>query len=38
MGRAEDIFERISREGEAAIDEFILTRKSEELFSTLSTP
>jgi hypothetical protein len=32
MGRAEDIFERISREGEAAIDEFILTRKSEELF------
>ncbi len=32
MGRAEDIFERISLEGEAAIDEFILTRKSEELF------
>jgi len=32
MGRAEDIFERISREGEYAIDEFILTRKSEELF------
>lgn len=32
MGRAEDIFERISLEGEAAIDDFILTRKSEELF------
>lgn len=32
MGRAEDIFERISLEGEAAMDDFILTRKSEELF------
>jgi hypothetical protein len=32
MGRAEDIFEKIIKEGEAAIDEFILTRKSEELF------
>jgi schlafen family protein len=32
MGRAEDIFERISLEGEAAIDDFILARKSEELF------
>ena len=32
MGRAEDIFERIKKEGEAAIDEFILTRKAEELF------
>lgn len=32
MGRAEDLFEKIKREGELAIDEFILTRKSEELF------
>lgn len=32
MGRAEDIFERIVKHGEDAIDEFILTRISEELF------
>lgn len=32
MGRAEDIFGKIVNEGETAIDEFILTRKSEELF------
>lgn len=32
MGRAEDIFEKIINDGEPAIDEFILTRKSEELF------
>ena len=32
MGRAEDIFERIQQNGETAIDEFIITRKSEELF------
>lgn len=32
MGRAEDIFEKIKKEGISAIDVFILTRKSEELF------
>jgi hypothetical protein len=32
MGRAEDIFEKIKIGGESAIDEFILTRKAEELF------
>jgi hypothetical protein len=32
MGRAEDLFEKIKRDGELAINEFILTRKSEELF------
>lgn len=32
MGRAEDIFDRLIKEGEAAIDEFIVTRQSEELF------
>ncbi len=32
MARDEDIFNKIIREGELAIDEFILTRKSEELF------
>ncbi len=32
MGRAEDIFEKIRREGFKAIDEFIITRKYEELF------
>jgi len=32
MGRAEDIFDRIVEQGEAAIDEFIQTRASEELF------
>lgn len=32
MGRAEDIFEKIVKDGENAINEFILTRKSEELF------
>ncbi|MDP2606990.1 MAG: ATP-binding protein [Deltaproteobacteria bacterium] len=32
MGRAEDIFEKVKSDGEAAIDEFILTRQSEELF------
>jgi hypothetical protein len=32
MGRAEDIFEKIKRDGAAAIDDFILQRASEELF------
>jgi hypothetical protein len=32
MGRAEDIFERIKMNGFTAIDEFISTEKSEELF------
>lgn len=32
MGRAEDLFKKIEDEGEAAIDELIATRKSEELF------
>lgn len=32
MGRAEDLFEKIKKEGEKAIDELIQTRKSEELF------
>lgn len=32
MGRAEDIFEKIKREGISAIDDFILQRQSEELF------
>ena len=32
MGRAEDIFEKIKKDGERAIDEFIINRKSEELF------
>jgi len=32
MARAEDIFERICKDGEDVINEFILTRKSEELF------
>lgn len=32
MGRAEDIFEKIIKNGEIAINEFILARKSEELF------
>ena len=32
MGRAEDIFERIIKGGENEIDEFIITRESEELF------
>ena len=32
MGRAEDLFERLSEEGEKAIDELILDRQSEELF------
>ena len=32
MGRAEEIFQKLKREGEAAIDEFILSRQSEELF------
>ena len=32
MGRAEDIYERIKSEGEAAIDRFIDDRQSEELF------
>lgn len=32
MGRAEDIFENIKQNGENAIDQFIATRKSEELF------
>jgi hypothetical protein len=32
MGRAEEIFQKLKREGETAIDEFILIRQSEELF------
>src|ERR1035437_3538235 len=32
MDRAEEIFNRIVEKGEAAIDDFILTRTSEELF------
>ncbi|HHT9146865.1 MAG TPA: AlbA family DNA-binding domain-containing protein [Candidatus Wunengus sp. YC61] len=32
MGRAEDIFEKIKKDGEQAIDEFIIDRQSEELF------
>ena len=32
VGRAEDIFEKIKKAGEQAIDEFIIDRKSEELF------
>jgi len=32
MGRAEDIFEKVRKEGEKSIDEFIKTKKSEELF------
>jgi hypothetical protein len=32
MGRAEDIFQKLKSEGEAAIDEFIMIRQSEELF------
>jgi len=32
MGRAEDIFEKIKKDGMCGIEEFILTRKSEELF------
>jgi hypothetical protein len=32
MGRAEDLFEKIKCEGKTAIEEFILTRQSEELF------
>jgi hypothetical protein len=32
MGRAEDLFYRLIERGEAAIDDFIHTRKSEELF------
>ena len=32
MGRAEDIFERIIKENESAIDDFIQTRQFEELF------
>lgn len=32
MGRAEDIFEMFKKEGESAIDDFIRSRKTEELF------
>jgi hypothetical protein len=32
VGRAEEIFEKIKDQGEAAIDEFILVRQSEELY------
>jgi len=32
MGRAEDLTERISSMGEAAIDDLIVERQSEELF------
>jgi Putative DNA-binding domain len=32
LGRAEELFEQIKNKGEDAINEFILTRKSEELF------
>ena len=31
MGRAEDLFSRLELEGEAAIDDFIASRQSEEL-------
>ena len=37
MGRAEDLFEKIKKEGESAINDFILTRKSEELFLDFKT-
>src|SRR5579871_4078524 len=32
MSRAEDIFERLQKDGEKAIDEFIMTQQSEEMF------
>jgi len=32
LSRAEDLYERIIKEGESAIDDFILQRKAEELF------
>lgn len=32
MGRAEDLFDKIKKEGETAIDGFIMIRKAEELF------
>jgi hypothetical protein len=32
MGRAKDLFDRIAKEGEKAIDDFIVDRQSEELF------
>ena len=32
MDRAKDLFEKIKKEGVSAIEELILTRKSEELF------
>src|SRR5262249_47577754 len=32
MSRAEDLFEKLSAEGEEAIEEFFLSRQSEELF------
>ena len=32
VGRAEDIFEKIKKDGKQAIDEFIIDQKSEELF------
>ena len=32
MGRAEDLFERIEREGQSAISGFVVDRKTEELF------
>ena len=32
MGRAEDLFEQLARDGEAALEHFIASRKSEELY------
>ena len=32
MNRAEDLFEKLTAQGEAAIDELISARKAEELF------
>ena len=32
MGRAEEIFEKIKRDGIVAVDEFFVQRQSEELF------
>jgi hypothetical protein len=38
VGRAEDIFERLKSEGEAAIDEMIAAHRSESLFLDCSAP
>lgn len=37
MGRAEELFERIVSDGEGAIDELIITRRTEELFLDFKT-